>query len=401
MNFQRSLKDRHLILYDKSGLFLGMGTQELYLLGYEDMEEFRNYHNDFADLFVNKPGFIFKFKNFSWIDYAQHSGTPNKRVLIKTKNGKEIETSLTINEIYLQKELNGSSLFYSVDLNNAPFKHDLPISVNKTQTFDPIVEEESSPALIPLEETFIEDAPSFVSPTINFDSPLSLSTPELEDNFIAPTLKPLEETIAKPKEESDLKIPSSLPLPEDSFDFKLKFDNNILEEPKIKEKQEEDISFEYHSIDQIKINDLDFVAPVENYPDDKEENLLEDATLFVEELRKAPAPLPTEDEEFDLALCAEELGLDISTLAQILEEYINALNIAMPLLLQAINDNNRNNAKEEITKLKSIALHLQIVSLFHQFEHLETSLEFDTKEEILQTLNNLQDVVAHFKENVL
>ncbi|ARU47880.1 hypothetical protein [Sulfurospirillum diekertiae] len=389
-----------MILYDKSGLFLGMGTQELYLLGYEDMEEFRNYHNDFADLFVNKPGFIFKFKNFSWIDYAQHSGTPNKRVLIKTKNGKEIETSLTINEIYLQKEINGSFIFYSVELNNAPFKHDLPLSTNKSLASEPMIEKELSPSLIPHEEAFIEDAPPSLSSDINFDTPLSLSTAEREDDFIAPTFKPLEEPFPESKEESDLKIGASLPFPEDSFDFKLKFDDNILEEPKSEERQDEDTSFEYHSIDQIKINDLDFVAPVENYPDDKEENLREDTTLFVDELRKTPVPL-VEDEEFDLALCAEELGLDISTLAQILEEYINALNIAMPLLLQAINDNNRNNAKEEITKLKSIALHLQIASLSNQFEHLETSLEFDTKEEILQTLKNLQDVVARFKENVL
>ena len=389
-----------MVLYDKSGLFLGMGSQELYLLGYEDMEEFRNYHNDFADLFVNKPGFIFKFKNFSWIDYAQHSGTPNKRVLIKTKNGKEIETSLAINEIYLQKEINGTFLFYSVELNNTPFKQDLPLSVTRSQAFEPPIIDEPSPAMIPIEEAFIEDAPSSVSPNISFDTPSSFSEPAVEDDFIAPTFKPLETTRIEPEEESDLKIGASLPFPEDSFDFKLKFDDNILEEPKSEERQDEDTSFEYHSIDQIKINDLDFVAPVENYPDDKEENLREDTTLFVDELRKTPVPL-AEDKEFDLALCAEELGLDISTLAQILEEYINALNIAMPLLLQAINDNNRNNAKEEITKLKSIALHLHIASLSNQFEHLETSLEFDTKEEILQTLKNLQDVVARFKENVL
>lgn len=390
-----------MVLYDKSGLFLGMGSQELYLLGYEDMEEFRNYHNDFADLFVNKPGFIFKFKNFSWIDYAQHSGTPNKRVLIKTKNGKEIETSLAINEIYLQKEINGTFLFYSVELNNTPFKQDLPLSVTRSQAFEPPIIDEPSPAMIPIEEAFIEDAPSSVSPNISFDTPSSFSEPAVEDDFIAPTFKPLETTRIEPEEESDLKISASLPLPEESFDFKLKFDHTILEEPKIEEKPTEDTSFEYHSIDQIKINDLDFVAPVETYPEDKEEDLLEDKNLFVEELRKEPAPLQIENQEFDLAACAEELGLDISTLAQILEEYINSLDMTMPLLLEAINNNNRNSAKEEISKLKSIALHLQIVSLFHQFEHLESSLEFDTKEEIFQTLKNLQDGVARFKESVL
>jgi len=397
---KRLLKDRHLVLYDKSGLFLGMGNQELYLLGYEDMEEFRNYHNDFADLFVNKPGFIFKFKNFSWIDYAQHSGTPNKRVLIKTKNGKEIETSLNINEVYLQKEINGTSVFFSVELNNAPFKNELPISTNTSKPSMPKQEEELFPAFVPSEETFIEDAPSFIAPTISFDAPLSLSLPELESDFTQPILKHSETTLPEPKEESDVKLSSSLPLMENTFDFKLKFDHAILEESKPEEKPKENAFFEYNSIDQIKTNDLDFAESLESYPEDKEEDLLEDNNLFVEEMHHNTT-VPQAEEEFDLSLCAEELGLDISTLAQILEEYVNALDETMPLLTQTINDNNRINAKEEISKLKSIALHLQIVSLFHQFEHLETSLEFDSKEEILQTLENLQAVIAHFKESVL
>ena len=108
-----------------------------------------------------------------------------------------------------------------------------------------------------------------------------------------------------------------------------------------------------------------------------------------------------EEETFDLSECAEELGLDISTLAQIIEEYVISLDTSLPRLKDAINANNRHQAKEEISHLKSVALHLQILSLFHQFEHLETSLDFDTKEEILHTLQSLQRAVSHFKENVL
>ncbi|WP_263831866.1 Hpt domain-containing protein [Sulfurospirillum oryzae] len=390
-----------MILYDKSGLFLGMGNQELYLLGYEDMEEFRNYHNDFADLFVNKPGFIFKFKNFSWIDYAQHSGTPNKRVLIRTKNGKEIETSLTISEIYLQKEINGSTQFFSVELSNTPFKHDLPISLNKSQTFEPGADEPSSSLI--QEESFIEDAPTSLGTSISFDAPLIPSTSTVEEDYTTPLFATTTETASiMPQQESEITFTpvTSVPQAEETFDFKLKFDDTILEEPKTQEKSEESEPLEYHSIDQIQINDLDFVPPLESYPEDKQEDLLEDPTLHVEELR-VPTPAIAEEETFDLSECADELGLDISTLAQILEEYVNSLDTTMPLLSQAINANNRTSAKEEIAKLKSVALHLQIISLYHHFEHLETSLEFDTKEEILQTLTNLQEAIARFKESVL
>lgn len=395
-----------MILYDKSGLFLGMGNQELYLLGYEDMEEFRNYHNDFADLFVNKPGFIFKFKNFSWIDYAQHSGTPNKRVLIRTKNGKEVETSLNINEIYLQKEMNGSALFFSVELTNAPFKHDLPISINKPQGLEPNLEELDAP-MIPYEKSFEEDAPAILTSPISFETSLSSPETAADEDYTPSFTAPLPTPILPLQDDfNDFKVaPPTITEGEETFDFKLKFDHSILDDSNINAEPEEEnlpAPLEYESIDQIKIKDLDFVTPLESYPEDNVEDLLEDPTLQVEELKAHSNEISAiHDEEFDLSECAEELGLDISTLAQIIEEYVNSLDLNMPLLEEAINANNRSRAKEEISQLKSVALHLQILSLFHHFEHLETSLEFDTKEEILHTLKALQKSVLRFKENVL
>jgi len=391
-----------LILYDKNGLFLGMGNQELYLLGYEDMEEFRNYHNDFADLFVNKPGFIFKFKNFSWIDYAQHSGTPNKRVLIRTKNGKEIESALNITEIFLPKEINGSSIFFSVELSNAPFKHDIPatsLTTADTREETPI----QVPQINEEEPSLAEDMPIFPS----LDSTLtSFETSTISQDY-EPALITIDDDkpLIKSETEDAIFKPSLSPSAiDDGFDFKLKFDHTILETPSKEEEEEPSapMPLEYDSIDQIQPTDLKFDdISLESYPEDQHEDLLSDQTLFVKELREEQ-PLPTiQEEPFDLSECADELGLDISTLAQIIEEYVETLTSTMPLLLQAIQDNNRHEAKEEIAKLKSIALHLHINALYNHFEHLETSLDFDTKEEILQTLHHLQNSVASFKETVL
>lgn len=394
-----------MILYDKSGLFLGMGNQELYLLGYEDMEEFRNYHNDFADLFVNKPGFIFKFKNFSWIDYAQHSGTPNKRVLIRTKNGKEVETSLNISEIYLQKEINNSSLFFSVELTNAPFKHDLPISMNKPQGLEPSFDAPASP-MISSYETSVDEGTQSILPSLESETTLPSTNSSYEEDYSSSFTAPMPTPILPIEEDfNDFKVTPSAPVNDETFDFKLKFDHTILEEPSEgkSEPKEERASahLEYESIDQIDIKDLDFVVPIESYPEDKVEDLLVDPTLRVDEpktLSDTPTTLP--HEEFDLSECAEELGLDISTLAQIIEEYVHSLDLGIPLIEDAIKVNNRSRVKEETSHLKSVALHLQILSLFHHFEHLETSLEFDTKEEILHTFQALQKAVSHFKESV-
>jgi len=391
-----------LILYDKNGLFLGMGNQELYLLGYEDIEEFRNYHNDFADLFVNKPGFIFKFTNFSWIDYAQHSGTPNKRVLIRTKNGKEVESSLIITEIFLPKEINGSSVFFSVELTNSPFKYDIqspqPSLESSEETLAPTLEINTTS--LPQNETTLSEESS----PIMFDSQEASS---FESDYI-PALIRTEEATHLPSEKDDTLSnmpPPLIQIDDDTFDFKLKFDHAILEDTHHDETPLPiSVPSEYDSIDQIKPTDLQFVnTQLETYPEDNHEDLLSDQTLFVEGLREETPPRLKDDREppFDLAECADKLGLDISTLAQIIEEYDETLTMTIPKLSDAIHENNNMTIIEDVQKLKSIALLLQIDSLYTAFDDLETNLNTGTNEKILQSLHELEHAIASFKETVL
>ena len=110
-----------MILYDKKCNLLGMSRDVLGFLGYEDIEEFKTYTNDVADLFVNKSGYVYKFKNFSWIDYILHSGAPNKSALVKLKNGKEVESRIAIEEILLIDPLGDNQTLYKVDLFNSYF----------------------------------------------------------------------------------------------------------------------------------------------------------------------------------------------------------------------------------------------------------------------------------------
>ncbi len=391
-----------MVLYDKNGLFLGIGNEELSLLGYEDMEEFRNYHNDFADLFMNKPGFIFKFKNFSWIDYALHSGTPHKKALIKLKNGKEIETTLSIHEIYLQHEINGNTLFYGIEVTHPLMQHDF----EHTTAFEPVL----AIPVPPKEETTLSESfsssferPSFTSSKETIEEDFALTPQDATSLFEAPIAQESDAL----DEESSLGLPlkSVIEDEEEPSSFKLKFDEAILETKKADKLLEEEsvTPVEYCSIDQIQPHDLTFEtvsSPVdESYPEDNYEDLLKDTTLFADE--KTLPQQEEYDETFDLSECAESLGLDISTLAQIMEEYLETLSTSMPLITQAITINDRFQAKEELNKLKSVALHLHILSLYHHFEHLETSLDFDTKDEILHILEKLQHSIETFKESIL
>lgn len=360
-----------LILYDKSGVFLGMGNQELYLLGYEDMEEFRNYHNDFADLFVNKPGYIFKFQNFSWIDYTLHSGTPNKKVLIKSKNGKELETSLTINEIFLNQEINGSNICFCIELNASSLKKELSIS-SKSDIFEPAQEEPQS--FTPQITAITQDTSSEHSENIFQESLL------YNDDYT-----PSFEHEAK-DEGSDFKmIVNEVPVLEANMGIKLKFDNDILTPP----------PQTYSSIDEIKIDDLDFVASLERYPDDKHEDLLNDTNLSVNNDN-----IKSMNSEFDLAAIADDLGLDINMLAQILGEFIEEIDIKMPLIKTCIDQGNFSKAQNETAKLKSVAHHLRIINLCKQFISLEEKLTQQDLEKSIQDFLNLQKIISSFKETI-
>ena len=402
-----------MILYDNAGLFLGIGRQELNLLGYEDMEEFRRYHNDFADLFVNQPGYVFKFKNFSWIDYVLHSGTPNKRVLIKTKNGKKIETSLNIQEIYLQNDINNISLLYSVELTsgNAFANSIMPSSEPFLSENSLDYEEQVSLPQPPTETHFqkiSESTESFFEPDHEISKPLDdFSNTKTEtfltadepstvqektysflDDIPLPTFSKETEAPIESNEPLSFDFTPKLPVTEEQGDFKLKLDFDILDKPILDEP----------------ISNDDTLHEQEKFITTLEEQPVELKPLRLKETFVAPTPsLPHQDsreEAFDLATCAEELGLDFITLAQIIEEYSVTLDTTMPLLEEAIIANNRYTAKQEIDKLKSVALHLQISSLYQHFEHLERSLEFDTKEEIRHVVSNLHKTIEQFKEAI-
>lgn len=367
-----------MILYDRNAVFLGMGSQELYLLGYEDMEEFKNYHNDFADLFINKPGYIFKFQNFSWIDYTLHSGTPNRKVLIKTKNGKEIETSLNIHEIFLRKELSGSHACFCIELSNAPFRNELPISSKPSSAFDST-----------------ERMPESFSPQIEIDSkdalPKHITTDSSEESSIydtdyTPSLIHEEEE----KHENDFQITSNdTPVLEPKIDIKLRFDDDILS-PKPQT---------YSSIDEIKIDDLDFPVSQEHYHDDKYEDLQNDNNLFVHDIKTENRDIAAY-EDFDFSVIADELGLDISLLAQILSEYIEELDEKMPTIKAAIEQHNFILAKNEISKLKSVAYHLRILHLCNQFDSFEKILENESMQESVNAFLNLNQTILKFKSEI-
>lgn len=391
-----------MILYDKSGLFLGMGNQELYFLGYEDMDEFKNYHNDLAELFVNKPGYIFKFKNFSWIDYTLHSGTPNKKVIVKTKSGREVETALVIHEIFLNHTINNSTTCYCIELSNGILKADLPHASKSSAPFtesvrEPTFEQAPKFAEIPQHSFLAEDDIPVQQPTISFTEDYN-TTVDTPSEFEAPNTILFETTTIH----EDIKETTFQPLPikgESPSEVKLKIDHDILiPEDEIKQKSPTPAPLEYQSIDDITISDLNFTALQESYLEDANEDLLNDSNLFVEGIKHAPVLPPKEAEAFDLSDSAEQLGLDLSTIAEIIGEYSDELTNKMNFIRNNLNENQLFEANQEIVKLKSIALALNIPLLYNAFAAFQEASKTESQEDVTKAFNALQSTIIEFKE---
>jgi len=120
-----------MILYDQDFNFIGMSAETLTFLGYEDIDEFTSMHNDFADLFVKKEGYIHRFENFSWIHYILYSGAANKKAFVSRKNGSEVCVDITIKEVFLNHAYDGLRMVYSVKLINENFTN-----ISKTDVHD-------------------------------------------------------------------------------------------------------------------------------------------------------------------------------------------------------------------------------------------------------------------------
>jgi len=378
-----------LVLYDKKSNFLGIGQNELSMLGFEDIEEFKSYHDDFADLFINHPGYISKFKNFSWIDYALHSGVPNKNVVLRHKNGTEIEATLNIMEVFLLNPINEENSIYDIEIdvsstkNNftitndphlnqkniklEPFKDDFETSKEKNQT-----EIQSSPALkqvpqakkINFDDFSIDDyKEDYKEDTQTLDNKpnmtdLSQDAPKIQnDNFVAEK----EDFILDEKpEEPAIKL--KVDMSDDILNKNDETTNISFTEPEIKPKPEVMIQ-----------------------KDEKIET--KNDTVKVQEIG-------IDDEELDFTQIAEDTGMDIEDLAMFMDEFINESKDTSIKLHKQKNATDAQSIKDEILQLKGIASNLKMDSFI---KVLNLMFENSNSEEFESYLNKFDNKIKNLE----
>ncbi len=306
-----------------------MSQTELFMLGFEDMEEFKSYHDDFANLFIEKPGYIFNFKNFSWIDYALHSGAPNKNVILKHKNGTEIEANLNISEIYLIDSINENNVLYNIEIINS--------SLQKVGSVQPI--EEYTP---------IQQEPPKTQET--FSNTLQTDKQEDEDSRFLISSE-MEKTSIEDDTEDIETIEDDFKLSIDNYETlgetPVKTDENILE-------QEEDFKLK---IDSSVINDYEqeeISIKTQTDPYNSEKNNVE-------------------FQEPDFIQLAEETGLDLATIANLIEDFI--IEAKEATIKIRYSDQNKELIEDELLKLLGISNSLRMDFLARTLENILTKIK--------------------------
>jgi hypothetical protein len=287
-----------LILYDQNYNFLGISSETVNFLGYEDIKEFLSINNDFANLLVQKEGKIYKFKNFSWIDFILYSGAPNKLATVTLKDGSEIDIKLTVKEITFAKELGGFEKCYAVRIISDKFVN-IASKVNENMKF----EVNSNVSL---------------SNLLTEDQPALKEIKKAKESVVDPIQEEISLSFNKPKIEDEISIPT--------FDFppveelkKDMDDDTILQEIDItpEKDEEEEIKFDFPSSKELHFDEDEGIKLDLTSDEFQEESLINEdnieSTQTEEFTRKVDNIESTQTEEFTRKVDIDKPTTEIQT----------------------------------------------------------------------------------------
>ena len=90
-----------MLIYNHKFEFIGIDKKDLNKLGFKTFANLQSTCNDFADLFIKKPGYIHNFKNLKWILYILNSDIQEAKAILKV-NETTFMTNLVIDTIYMK-----------------------------------------------------------------------------------------------------------------------------------------------------------------------------------------------------------------------------------------------------------------------------------------------------------
>ncbi|WP_456485571.1 hypothetical protein [Hydrogenimonas sp.] len=395
-----------MLIYKNDGTLSFISQKTLKLAGYDDISQFLDEYSDFSELFIKKPGYIYNFKNFSWISFLKNANNmEQKRVLIGTRDNATYECSLELELLFpVDSEMGIPEYYYQIEFKNLKLvegtaAQDFEISAENHDYSDidlypeapGVVEEEISLSGIGMEEKKTEESVDFSIPEIipeekipeelqtphakTLNEPLDLVDFSFDEDRTEPTEEKKEETdvelsadniftTMQEQPESETKPKDSAPEKDDFTMFDLKIDE---EAPKTSAEE---------------IGKTDNVS-------------LEEAAIFPEPTAESTKPEIPPLKMPDIAAISGTLGLPETLVKAFIKEFIDTYFNNIDEIRLAIQSGHLHVVKNEAIKLKGIASNLLMEPLVQLLEEVLSTKE---KERITVLWNEIDAYIRQLSK---
>jgi HPt (histidine-containing phosphotransfer) domain-containing protein len=361
-----------LLLYNQRKEFVGIDEDDLKGLEFQNITELLNESNDFADLFVKKPGYIHNFKNFSWIDFILHSEADESKAIVHAK-GKNYSCTLHISPFYFTSEQNGYAIFiknlrHLKGAEDAQARKDLESAGGIRSTPAPTAA--AAPAAV-------QSTPS--EPSVSFEQNIAAEPelPNFEQSYSQELSEPEALQIPEAQEidlgfsstENEFGAPSGI-----DYNSPLTLDDDLM-------------------MDEEEVELPSFEIPTEEAPKKSEQPMLGDYVSgggeeYLSELIKAGTY------KFDPKVAANELGLPVDLIEEFIGDFIAQAHEFHDDLYASVNTGDFDNVQNLSHKLKGVAANLRVEDAFDTLSVVNVSKEV---EEILPNLNHFYKIIARLE----
>lgn len=358
-----------MLLYNERKEFVGIDEDDLKGLGFQNIAELLNESNDFADLFVKKPGYIHNFKNFSWIDFILHSETEESKAIVHAK-GKNFSCTLHISPFYFISEQSGYAVFIK-NLRSLKGVEDL----QATKDLESAGGIKSTPAPVAA-QTAAQSMPSQVN-----------LAPE-KKKAVEPELPNFEQSHSQ-----ELNEPEALEIPDtQEIDLGLSSDENAFGAPS---------GIDYNSpltldddlmMDDEEVELPSFEMPSEETAEKSDKPMLGDYVSGGEEYLSDLIKSGTY--KFDPKVAANELGLPVDLIEEFIGDFIAQAHEFHDDLYASVEASDFDNIQNLSHKLKGVAANLRVEDAFDTLSVVNVSKEV---EEILPNLNQFYKIIARLE----
>jgi len=362
------------LLYKQDGSLYCVTKKALQLAGFQTLADFLAKHRDYSELFVKKPGYIYNFENFSWINFLKHATPQQKKILLKNRDGAIFSCDVDFETYYpLEAPTDKPVEYYEITIKNVTLLDD----AGNVAADQPVFDAEPTPAAGMPPQPDGLDAPAF--PPSEEEQLFSLVQEE------TPAGQEEEESLPELKEEGLIDFTQALSEPQTEQEAA----------PSAQETVSASVDTEERiAIEPIQLDSLPKQPEQaeEEKPDTPESEDVKDEGIAMVEIslnEETPvatdtvAPLP-----FDTEKIARLIGFDIDQTKLFLEEFVREFKERSERIEKGIREGDMRLVKKEVLRIKGVAGNLMLGEIEKGCEALLGADEPGAAEKAFNLLKN-------------